>query len=159
MATIRKDNDYEYRDDAGESAADRARRELMERFPELVNPVASEVKGADVSNAAVHPKSVGTAVAATRCPISIAVNGEVIEDNPPMRDVDLLRLEEQVRFVRKRERVVELPVSTVLSLIGESWYLRLLLDCPAPKLIASMSRMYAGALETDGRPSTDPAAA
>ena len=122
MPTIYKYNDYEYTDTAGEFTTEEVRQQLTQYFPELANATAKESTD-DEGNAVIEfVKRAGTKGLADRTAVEC----------PPMSDVELFKLEEQVRWARNGNRVVELDPNQVLSLIGEARYLRQILTEPEP---------------------------
>jgi PRTRC genetic system protein C len=123
MATIYRYNDYEYRDEDGAFTTDEVKKQLTQYYPELANAKA-ETSAEGEDTVITFVKRAGTKGVA-----SVTGGASRTEDDvDPLPDVELFKLEYEVRAARNGGRRVEMDADTALSLIGEAWYLRTLLE-------------------------------
>jgi PRTRC genetic system protein C len=120
MARIYKYEDYEYVDEDEEFTAADVKAQLQQYFPELANATAEEKDLGNGDTEITFVKKAGT-------------KGHVHQHEPtvpPMSDHELFVLEGEARSASGR--MMQVSADDVLSLIGESWYLRSILGDPQP---------------------------
>jgi hypothetical protein len=120
MSRIYEYEDYEYTDE--EFTTEKVKAQLQESFPESTDATADE-KEPDNGDTEI----IFTVNAGTKAHLHYQQ-----DDVPPMTDHELFLLEDEARYARKRRFMMEITGDTVLSLIGDSWYLRSILGDPQP---------------------------